>query len=37
MLADLRRRLTNEPAVEIRIAAEEQAKITALRLSQHAS
>jgi OHCU decarboxylase len=33
MLALLRARLTNDPATEIRIAAEEQAKITALRLS----
>ena len=33
MLAMLRARLSNDAAVEIRIAAEEQAKITALRLS----
>lgn len=32
MLADLRRRLQNDPATEIQIAAEEQARITALRL-----
>lgn len=32
MLAILRTRLANAPAVEIRIAAEEQARITALRL-----
>jgi 2-oxo-4-hydroxy-4-carboxy-5-ureidoimidazoline decarboxylase len=32
ILADLRRRLENEPEVEARIAAAEQAKITALRL-----
>lgn len=32
MLAILRTRLANAPSVEIRIAAEEQAKITALRL-----
>jgi 2-oxo-4-hydroxy-4-carboxy-5-ureidoimidazoline decarboxylase len=33
MLARLRERLGNDPAGEIRIAAEEQAKITALRLA----
>ena len=33
MLRRLRRRLRNEPDAEIRIAAEEQAKITELRLS----
>ena len=33
MLALLRARLHNDPATEIRIAAEEQAKITAIRLS----
>lgn len=32
MLGDLRRRLQNDPATEIQIAAEEQANITALRL-----
>ena len=32
MLAALQERLRNEPAVEIRVAAEEQARITALRL-----
>ena len=32
MLADLRRRLQNDSATEIQIAAEEQAQITALRL-----
>ena len=32
MLADLHRRLQNDPATEIQIAAEEQAQITALRL-----
>ena len=32
MLALMRARLTNQPDAEIRIAAEEQAKITALRL-----
>lgn len=32
ILADLRRRLANEPDVERRIAAAEQARITALRL-----
>lgn len=34
MLALLRARLVNDPATEIRIAADEQAKITALRLSR---
>jgi 2-oxo-4-hydroxy-4-carboxy-5-ureidoimidazoline decarboxylase len=34
MLARLRARLTNDPATEIRIAAEEQARITELRLLQ---
>ena len=34
MLALLRARITNDPATEIRIAAEEQANITALRLSR---
>jgi OHCU decarboxylase len=33
ILAMLRRRLDNDAATEIRVAAEEQAKITALRLS----
>ena len=32
MLADLRRRLQNDAATEIHVAAEEQAQITALRL-----
>ena len=32
LLVDLRRRLANDPAQELRIAAGEQAKITALRL-----
>jgi len=32
LLADLRRRIANDPAQELRIAAGEQAKITALRL-----
>jgi 2-oxo-4-hydroxy-4-carboxy-5-ureidoimidazoline decarboxylase len=32
MLADLRRRLQNDPATEVQVAAEEQARITALRL-----
>jgi hypothetical protein len=32
MLAILRERLSNDPHTELRIAAEEQAKITALRL-----
>ena len=32
MLAALHERLQNDPAVEIRVAAEEQARITALRL-----
>jgi 2-oxo-4-hydroxy-4-carboxy-5-ureidoimidazoline decarboxylase len=34
ILADVRRRLANEPEVEERIAAAEQARITALRLRQ---
>jgi 2-oxo-4-hydroxy-4-carboxy-5-ureidoimidazoline decarboxylase len=34
MLALLQARITHDPATEIRIAAEEQAKITALRLSR---
>jgi OHCU decarboxylase len=34
MLAELRRRLRNEPASELRIAAGEQAKITRLRLEK---
>jgi 2-oxo-4-hydroxy-4-carboxy-5-ureidoimidazoline decarboxylase len=34
MLTLLRARLPNDPATELRIAAEEQAKITALRLMQ---
>jgi 2-oxo-4-hydroxy-4-carboxy-5-ureidoimidazoline decarboxylase len=34
LLSDLRRRLANEPAQEIRVAAGEQAKITALRLER---
>jgi 2-oxo-4-hydroxy-4-carboxy--5-ureidoimidazoline (OHCU) decarboxylase len=33
MLALLRQRLANDPADELRIAAEEQAKITSIRLS----
>jgi 2-oxo-4-hydroxy-4-carboxy-5-ureidoimidazoline decarboxylase len=33
MLAALRSRLGNDPAIEVRIAAEEQAKITAIRLA----
>jgi 2-oxo-4-hydroxy-4-carboxy-5-ureidoimidazoline decarboxylase len=37
MLALLRARLTNDAATEIRIAAEEQAKITAIRLSRELS
>jgi OHCU decarboxylase len=32
MLASLRQRLNNDPSTELRIAAEEQAKITELRL-----
>ena len=32
MLADLRRRLQNDAATELQVAAEEQARITALRL-----
>lgn len=34
MLASLRRRLGHDPATELRIAAEEQAKITRLRLAK---
>ncbi len=34
LLSDLRRRLANDPAQELRIAAGEQAKITALRLEK---
>lgn len=34
ILAELRRRLRNDPATELRIAAEEQAKITRLRLER---
>lgn len=34
MLAELRRRLHNDPAAELRIAAGEQAKITRLRLEK---
>lgn len=34
MLALLRRRLTNDPAAELRVAAEEQRKITRLRLKK---
>jgi 2-oxo-4-hydroxy-4-carboxy-5-ureidoimidazoline decarboxylase len=34
MLAELERRLRNKPAAELRIAAEEQAKITQLRLEK---
>jgi hypothetical protein len=34
MLAMLRTRLANEPGEEIRIAAEEQARITAIRLAR---
>ena len=37
MLALLRDRLSNDRATELRIAAEEQAKITALRLSDLAN
>jgi 2-oxo-4-hydroxy-4-carboxy-5-ureidoimidazoline decarboxylase len=37
MLALLRARMVNDPTIEIRIAAEEQAKITALRLSRELS
>lgn len=36
MLEMLRQRLGNDPAVELRVAAEEQAKITALRLGVRA-
>jgi 2-oxo-4-hydroxy-4-carboxy--5-ureidoimidazoline (OHCU) decarboxylase len=32
MLVDLRRRLQNDAATEIQVAAQEQARITALRL-----
>jgi OHCU decarboxylase len=34
ILAELRRRLRNDPATELRIAADEQAKITRLRLER---
>ncbi|PYO61317.1 MAG: hypothetical protein DMD70_07140, partial [Gemmatimonadetes bacterium] len=34
MLVALRGRLTNDPATELRVAAEEQAKITRLRLGK---
>ena len=34
MLSSLERRLRNEPAIELRIAASEQAKITRLRLEK---
>jgi OHCU decarboxylase len=34
MLAELRRRLSNDPAPELRVAAGEQAKITRLRLEK---
>src|SRR2546429_179385 len=34
MLGALRRRLTNDPATELRLAAEEHAKITRLRLDK---
>ncbi len=34
MLALLRARMVNDPATEIRVAAEEQAKITAIRLAR---
>src|SRR6266566_1657403 len=34
MLAALRARLANDPAAELRVAAEEQAKITRLRLEK---
>jgi len=34
MLGELRRRLENEPAEELRLAAAEQAKITRLRLDR---
>ena len=37
MLAVLQERLGNDPEIEIRIAAEEQARITALRLRQLAA
>ena len=34
MLATLENRLTNDPATELRIAAEEQRKITKLRIEK---
>lgn len=34
MLADLERRMSNDPAAELRVAAAEQAKITRLRLEK---
>jgi len=34
MLGALRGRLSNDPATELRVAAEEQAKITRLRLDK---
>jgi len=34
MLAALRARLANDPVTELRVAAEEQAKITRLRLEK---
>lgn len=34
MLAQLEQRMTNDPATELRVAAEEQAKITRLRLEK---
>ena len=37
MLGCLRERLTNDPAAEIRIAADEQAKITEMRLKSYFS
>ncbi len=37
MLGALRGRLTNDPATELRLAAEEQAKITRLRLDKLAA
>jgi len=37
MLADLERRLGNDPVTELRVAAAEQAKITRLRLEKLAS
>jgi OHCU decarboxylase len=34
MLENLRQRMNNDPATELRVAAEEQRKITALRLEK---